>query len=378
MSNSSSIRNKPRVCLMVDTVGLDAGTERLVSETAMRLDPAKVEVHLVCLEHSQRLEDLGRYCKTQVFPAKRLNSWDGLLQIRRFHRYLKEMRIDVMHAFMTKSAILGVMAFPRSGCKAMVASRLSVDWYTPPLTAFFRYYMNPRTTRIFANSEGVKRFVVEKEKASPEKVDVIYQGVDMNRYSTQDGDTSSAKSLGIPEGVPVVGIVANYRPIKDLPLFLRAAAIVAARFPNAAFLLVGKGGQYEELKQLAQDLGISHAVFFSNGQGDVAEYLRRISIACLSSESEGFSNAILEYMAVGLPVVATDVGGNGEAILHRETGFLVKDRSPEAFAAPIVELLENEDLRRAMGQRAQDRCRKLFSMETYIGRLESYYQDLAR
>ena len=138
MPGSPSIRSKPRVCLMVDTVGLDAGTERLVSETVMRLDPAKVDVHLVCLEHSQRLEELGRYCKTQVFPAKSLNSWDGLLQIRRFHRYLKEMGIDVMHSFMTKTAILGVTAFPRSGCKAMVASRLSIDWYTPSLTAFFR------------------------------------------------------------------------------------------------------------------------------------------------------------------------------------------------------------------------------------------------
>jgi glycosyltransferase involved in cell wall biosynthesis len=220
--------------------------------------------------------------------------------------------------------------------------------------------------------------VVEKEKVSPEKVDVIYQGVDMARYSAQAGGSPSAVSLGIPEGVPVVGIVANYRPIKDLPLFLRAARIVAAHVPDAVFLLVGSGDQYGELKQLAQDSGISGAVFFSNGQGHVAEYLRRISIACLSSESEGFSNAILEYMAAGLPVVATDVGGNGEAILHRETGFLVKGRDAEAFAAPIVELLQNEARRRTMGQLARERCRRLFSMETYIGRLEAYYQDLAR
>jgi len=353
---------------------VDAGTERLVTETAKRLDPAKVDLHLVCLQDSPRLQSLARDYKTRVFPAARLNSWNGLRQIREFRRYLKENRIDVMHAFMTKSAILGVAAMPGSGCKSIIASRLSIDWYTPMLTAFFRYYMNPRTTRIWANSEGVKRFVVAHERVRPEKVDVIYQGVDMTRFSADAGDPAATAALGIPENVRVVGIVANYRPIKDLPLFLRAAKTVAAQIPDAVFLLVGKGDQYTALTTLAAELGIGDRVFFSNGKGNVTDYLSRMSIACLSSESEGFSNAILEYMAMGLPVVATDVGGNGEAILHGETGFLVKERTGEAFGAPIVELLRNEELRSSMGARALERCKRLFSMEAYIGRLEEYYR----
>jgi L-malate glycosyltransferase len=369
--------DRVRVCLLVDTVGLDAGTEKLVTETALRLDPAKIEVHVCCLENSKRLEELGQYCKTRVFPASRLNSLNGLRQIRAFHGYLNEMRIQVAHAFMTKTAILGVVAARGTSCKAVVASRLAIDWYTRFITVFFRYYMNPRTTRIFANSDGVKRYVVEKEKAPPEQVDVIYQGVDMARYSAAAGDPSAAAALGMPEASPVVGIVANYRPIKDLPLFLRAAQLVARSVPEAAFLLVGTGPLYDELARLAESLGIGASVFFSNGMGTVPDYLRRMSIACLSSESEGFSNAILEYMAAGLPVVATDVGGNGEAILHQETGFLVRERTPEAFAAPIVHLLRNEGLRRSMGQRALERCRRLFSMDVFISRLESYYRDLA-
>ena len=377
MPASGSPSDRPRVCLMVDTVGLDAGTERLVSVILKRLDPEKVDVHLACLENSQRLEELARHYQTRVFPATRLNSWNGLRRIREFRGYLKETRIDVMHAFMIKSAILGVLAFPGSGCKAMVASRLSIDWYRPTITAFFRYFMNPRTTRIFANSEGVKRVVVEKEKALPEKIDVIYQGVDMKRYSAEAGDASAAAALGMPEDRPVVGIVANYRPVKDLPLFLRAAQVVVKSVPEATFLLVGTGPMHEELTRLAEELGISASVYFSNGRGAVPDYLRRMSIACLSSESEGFSNAILEYMAAGLPVVAMDVGGNGEAILDGESGFLVRDRTPDAFAAPIIDLLRNQELRRSTGKRALERCRRLFSIDVFIGRLESYYRDLA-
>ena len=369
---------RPRVCLMLDTVGVDAGTERLVSETAKQLDPSKVDVHLICLEDSARFREMSRYCKTALFPATSLNSWNGLRQIRAFRRYLKEMRIDVMHSFMTKSAILGVASFAHSRCKAMVTSRLGIDWYTPALTNFFRYYMNPRTTRIFANSEGVKNFVIHQEHAPPEQVDVFYQGVDTVRFSPQSGDLSVPAALGIPPDAKVAGIVANYRPVKDHALFLRAAKLVADQVPDAAFVLVGAGDLYAELQRLAAELGISQRVFFSNGRGEVTDYLRRMSLAALSSESEGFSNAILEYMASGLPVVATDVGGNGEAIQHGSTGYLVKSRDPAAFAAPMTELLQNESLRQEMGQRSLERCRTLFSMDAYIHRLESYYRELAQ
>lgn len=365
-----------RVCLLVDTVGLDAGTERLVAETAVRLDPAKIDVHICCLEDSRRLQELSRRCHTRVFPAVRLNSWNGIRQVRAFRRYLNEMRIDVTHAFMNRTAILGVAARSGTNCKAMITSRLSIDWYTPFLRGFFRYYMNPRTTRIFANSEGVKRFVIAAEHTPAQKVDVIYQGVDMTRYSA--GNPASAAALGIPPAARVVGIVANYRPVKDLPLFLRAAKIVSGEIPDAAFLLVGSGRQYEDLARLAEELGIGRAVFFSNGRGEVPDYLRRMSIAALTSESEGFSNAILEYMAAGLPVVATDVGGNGEAIENGVTGYLVRERDPEALAAPIIELMRNEERRCGMGRSSFERCRRLFSMEAYISRLESYYQDLVK
>ena len=366
-----------RVCLLIDTLGVDAGTERLVAETALRLDPAAIDVHVCCLEDSKRLQELKGRCKVGIFPAIRINSWNGLRQIRAFRQYLTEMRIDVMHAFMNRTAILGVAARSGTGCKAIVTSRLSIDWYTPSLQRFFRYYMNPRTTRIFANSEGVKRFVMAAENAPAAKIDVIYQGVDVARFSAHNGDVGAAVALGIPPAAKVVGIVANYRPIKDLPLFLRAAKLVAAEVPDAAFLLVGAGSLYTELTDLARQLGIGDVVFFSNGKGKVSDYLSRLSVAALSSESEGFSNAILEYMAAGLPVVATDVGGNAEAIQHEATGYLVKDRDPAAFAAPIIELLRNDELRGAMGRCSAERCRRLFSMETYITRLESYYRALA-
>jgi glycosyltransferase involved in cell wall biosynthesis len=208
----------------------------------------------------------------------------------------------------------------------------------------------------------------------------MYQGVDTKRFAPYGENPSvspSAARLGIPEGAAVVGIVANYRPVKDLPLFLRAAKIVTENVPHAAFLLVGKGESLAELTNLARELGIADSVFFTNGQGDVRDHLATMSIACLSSVSEGFSNAILEYMASGLPVIATAVGGNGEAVLDGQNGYLVRERSPEAFAVPIIHLLQNEDLRHQMASNSMQRARELFSMDGFVLRLEQYYERLA-
>ncbi len=187
------------------------------------------------------------------------------------------------------------------------------------------------------------------------KIDIYYQGVNIERFRPGVGDATVCIRLGIPESAPVIGIVANLRPVKDLPLFVRAAKIVAERVPQAAFLMVGHGEQLIEFQALAEELGIGARVFFTRGEGQVIDYLGRMSVACLSSLSEGFSNAILEYMACGLPVVATDVGGNREQVIDGATGFLVRERSPEAFARPLIELLENEELRLKMGKNGLER-----------------------
>jgi len=365
------------VCFLVDDVQPDAGTERQIEATVRCLPPAEFDVHVCCFRDSERLRRLGTYTTATVFPFRQVYSARALWQMWRFRRYLQRHKIHVVHSWMVTSTLFGVPAAAGSGSR-IVTSRLNTGyWYTPFLIVIFRA-LNRFTDRIFANSEGAKKIAVAAEKLNPAKFDIIYNGVDMNRYSPHGGNAAAAAALGIPEGTRVVGIVANLRPVKDIPLFLRAAAIVANRVSDTAFLVVGQGELRDELGTLAAELGIADKVFFSEGRGEVADYLPRMSIACLSSRSEGFSNAILEYMAAGLPVIATDVGGNSEAIAEGETGYLVRDRTPEAFAEPVIRLLECEDLRAAMGRRARERCHSLFSIEVYGERMRQFYRSFAR
>ena len=175
----------------------------------------------------------------------------------------------------------------------------------------------------------------------------------------------------------VVGIIANLRPVKDHALFLRAAAIVAGQVPDVAFVLLGEGSLRADLEALAEELGIADKVFFAGRVGHVQDYLARMDIGCLSSNSEGFPNTICEYMAAGVPVVATDVGGMREAVEHGVTGYVVPHGRPEEFAKHIIELLKDDDKRTEMGRKSLESCREKFDIELSIREFEEYYTALA-
>jgi glycosyltransferase involved in cell wall biosynthesis len=375
MARSSEAGDRIGVCLLSDTVGLDAGTERQVVETAKRLNKNRFNVHVVCLEDSPQLRSLEGVCHIGVFPTPSVNSLAGLIQVRSFRKYLREHRIRIAHAYMNKTAAFAVLTSLGSD-RIVITSRLNTGyWYTPKLRRMF-LLLNRGTDAIMANSIEAKRIAVETEGLAADRVRVVYQGVDMTKFSRGLGDPAACERFGVPRGARVVGIVANLRPVKDHALFLRSAKIVAQQISDAVFLLAGRGELYPELCQLSSELGIRDRVFFTQGEGGIMDCLARMSIGCLTSFSEGFSNAIMEYMAAGLPAVAIDVGGNRDAIIDGETGYLVAARSPEAFAKPLIQLLRNEELRTDMGAKGFERCVDYFEVSKTIGQLEEFYDSL--
>jgi len=369
------VNRRIRVMFVIDSVNQAAGTEKQLLATIRGLDPRRFEITLACIEDGEPLRQLVPHALPLVFPFHRVFSLRGWTQIRRLRREINRLQIDIVHAFMIRAAILGVMAARGSVCKTVLTSRRNVGhWYTPLYVRVFRF-LNRRTTRIVANSESAKRAAMEIESAPESKIDVLYNGVDSSWFSVAP-NLSVLDRMGIARESRVVGIVANYRPVKDLEMFLAAAALIAAHEPRAVFLLVGQGPLRAQLGEAAQRLGIASKVFFTDGNESVPGCLPLMEVACLSSRNESFSNAILEYMAAGLPVVATDVGGNREAIVEGVTGFLTPPKDSAAFAKAVISLLDNRSLRDQMGQSARERCRERFSMEACVHRLEKYYESL--
>ena len=364
-----------RVLFVIDSLNSEAGTEKQLIAVIRGMDQGRFELTVACIEDGEPLRGLAPSATALVFPFRSVFSLEGIRQIRRLRREIDRLQIDIVHTFMVRATIFGVMAARGSVYKVVLTSRRNLGhWYTPFYLRVFRF-LNLIATRVVANSESAKRAAVEIEGVDESKVDVLYNGVDMSRFCGP-GDRAVLDGLGIPSESRLVGIVANYRAVKDLPMFLHAAALIAAHEPRAVFLLVGRGELRNPLGELAKELGIAGKVFFTDGAGPAAAYLPWMEVACLSSNNESFSNAILEYMAAGLPVVATDVGGNREAMVDGVTGLLTPVGDAGAFAKSVISLLDDETSRKAMGERGRERCRAHFAMDASIRRLERYYESL--
>lgn len=364
-----------RVLLLIDSLTPEAGTENQLIEIIRRMDRTEVELFVGCMEDGERLQALAPYATPLVFPCKRVFSLNGVQQMSRLRRAVKRYSIDIVHTFMIRATIFGVLGAQGGGARVIVTSRRNLGyWYTPRLLWLFRL-LNRLVTRVVANSERVRAVAIRSEGLRPDRVDVLRNGVDMTRFG-RVADPALASRLGIPRGARVIGIVANYRPVKNLPLFLRAARIVTKSVPDAVFVLVGRGEQCGELKRLAIELGIAHRVVFTDDQGDVAAFYRLFDIGCLSSHSEGLSNVLLEYMAAGLPIVATDVGGVAEAVEHGHTGLVVAEGNERAFAEALVTLLLDPERRAAMGRQGRQRCAELFEIGQIVREYQQYYRQL--
>jgi len=171
--------------------------------------------------------------------------------------------------------------------------------------------------------------------------------------------------------------VANlHNPVKAHPMFLRAAALVRRAIPDAAFVIAGEGGLEPMLREFSAELGIANDVFFIGRCDRVAELLFASDIGVLSSRAEGFANAVLEYMAAGLPVVATDVGGLREAVAEGDTGFLVASGDHAAMAERIIQLLSNAERARAMGLRGKALAEQQFASEHHLRNTLELYDEL--
>jgi glycosyltransferase involved in cell wall biosynthesis len=232
---------------------------------------------------------------------------------------------------------------------------------------------------VIANSLAVREKLIQSNVGA-EKITVIYNGLDTSRLATRLGRAETILALGLArdtDGRMFVTILANMRhEVKDYPLFLRAAQRVKEAIPGAMFLLAGEGELAESLRGLAADLGIADSTIFLGRCDKVAELLSISDVCVLSSKAEGFSNSILEYMAAGCPVVATDVGGAREVIREGLTGYLVQSGDNQTMADRIISLLREPEKAREMGQRGRQIVEQTFSTAAQLRAVEGLYEKL--
>ncbi len=226
-----------------------------------------------------------------------------------------------------------------------------------------------------ANSGAGREYLIERG-IKPSRTKVIYNGIN-NSHLTCDSEAVAQvrQRLGVPTGGRVVGMVARMFSAKRHDIFLQAAAMVNRVVPDTRFVLLGDGALRSHLEKLSQELGLASKAIFFGEQRDVVPYLSTFDIFVLSSDTEGLSLSICEAMALGKPVVATDVGGNRELVEEGKTGFLVSPGNPEALSEAIIRLIRDPDIAQSMGQRGKEKIAKQLSLERYLDEYQSLYEE---
>ena len=366
------------------------GSERqAVQLTRLLLESGRCNVSVATLDRSGVLLDEIQRLGFKEIPEFRLNSFYDLhagRQVWRFAQYLKKHEIDVVHTHDFYTNIFGIAAASLARVPVRIASRRE-SAVRPAAQRLVERSAYRAAHAVVANCEEVRQQLI-KEGVPAQKVRTIYNGLDPARvHATQLGRKEILASLNLPEQARFVTIMANMRAhvrhpepvcLKDHPTFLRAAQRVHERVPDAAFIIGGEGELKDATQELARTLGIADRTFFIGRCEDVGGVLSISDVCVLSSRAEGFSNAILEYMAAGRPVVSTDVGGAREAIVQGETGYLVPPGDHERMADHIASLLLEPEKARSMGERGRQVVNEKFSSLKQLQNVESLYNELLK
>ena len=288
-------------------------------------------------------------------------------------------RPQIVHFFLPLAYVIGAPLAFLARSPILIMSRRSLNLYQRqhPVLSRLEMWLHRRMDAILGNSRAVVDQLVELEGCSRDKVSIIYNGIDVasiDRVEATD-DTSISKP-----SVLVFIIVANLIHYKGHSDLIEAFAIVQQRLPERwSLLCIGRDdGIRAKLEIQTQKLNLASHVHFLGERTDVASLLKLADIGILCSHQEGFANAILEGMAAGLPMVATDVGGNAEAVVHGQTGLIVAPHDPAALGAAILELASNALAREQMGSAARRRVEERFSMDQCVSHYDDFYHAVTR
>lgn len=342
------------------------GLERLLVEFARLHDRELVQPVFVALQDvGQPADDIAGF----GYAVHRLNlkshgKWKTLLTLKRL---LVTERIDLVHTHNTYAHFYAAIAARLAGIRCVVNTQHGRGC-GPGWKARLQFRIANRfTARVIGVSRDAAELCREQDPRSRGRIDAIWNGIDVGRFAYSGSRLE-----------PTLIAVGRLSPEKDFATLLRAVAIASAHVPELRLQLVGDGGERAALESLARELAIDDRVQFLGERSDVPHWLAQAGCYVSSSRTEGISLTLLEAMAVGLPVLATRVGGNPEVVQEDETGRLVTAGDPAALANAIVAMWADRELWPGMGQLGRERVERNFNVVRMVQEYERLYSEIAQ
>lgn len=367
-----------RIAHVVDVLAL-AGMEYGVIKLVNRLDPERFQPVIFCLRH--RNEEVKELLASRI-PVLEFRKPPGRnwRLIGRLASAFRSERIDIVHSHNWSTFLYAVAAARLARVPAVVHGEHGKDGTVRnPSRVLASRILARAVDRVCAVSRDLAEEVVRDWRVPPDRVVLIQNGVDLDAFTLKDSNSDLKRSLDLLPEHRVVMNTGGFRTVKDHPTLIRAFALLYKQDPLARLVLVGTGPEGDPragLDRLAADLGVADALRFPGVRSDVPRLLEICDVYVNSSRFEGMSNTILEAMAAGRPVVATDVGGNPELVTEGVTGFLVPAGEAEPMAARIGALLADAPLRRLMGAAGRSRIEAAHSMAGMVRAYSELYETL--
>jgi glycosyltransferase involved in cell wall biosynthesis len=373
-----------RVRLMQFTTMFEiGGTERQLIELANGLDEERFALQLSCMHRrGPLLEKLKRPHNPEEFKIRRLYGFATMRQQLRFTGHLRKHRTQDFHAQGFYPNVFGIPAARLARTPVVIGSIRDLGDRRTRLQGLAQRLSCMLADAVVVNAEVVRRQLVGEGWPS-KKIHVIHNGVDLSRFNLVERNAEARRQLGLPVEGQLVVTVSRLYPAKGIEQFIDAAPRIAARFPDARFVIIGdaapgeEGTRYRaELEERAKKQRMGDRLVFTGFRLDVPELLKQADVAVIPSLSEATSNSLLESMASGAAVVATDAGGNPDIVAEGKTGLLIPPSDPERLTEAVCTLLGDPDQRARLGEAGRAFVHERFSLQQMVRNTEQLYLDL--
>lgn len=359
--------------------GLDiGGAEKMVVELSLQL---KARGHNVSICTITKKGDLSSHAIKMGIPVYLINkkSRFDISALFKIVLLLRRKQIDIVNTHLITADLWGRLAAFIANIPVIIVTEHSVNpvYYRSRFQILLDTLFSRFTTKIIAVSEKVKEYHLNAQTYPSEIFKVIYNGVDEYIFNNSNNSQLLKKEIGIKNlSAPVIGYIGRLAQQKRPDHFIQILREVSRKHPDVIGLIVGDGCMRKELERDVKELCLTDNVIFIGTRNDIPELLQAMDLLLVTSEQEGFSVVILEAMASGIPVVATDVGGNAEAIDHNKNGFVHSFGDLSSLSNSVVRLINDQDMRTRFGIAGKNILNQKFSITETVSETESLYEEL--
>jgi glycosyltransferase involved in cell wall biosynthesis len=362
-----------RVLLVIPTLDR-GGAEKQLVLLACGLPRDEFDVHVCTLTRNGPLASALTSAGIPIHEIRKRGKLDPFAFLR-LTRLMRQLKPEIVHTWIFAANAYGRAAALRAGAPVVIGGERCVDPWKSWWELTIDRQLARRSRCIITNSSGVREFYAS-HGIGAEKFEIIPNGIDSSPRESSKSRSEWAKELAVPESAQWIGAIGRLWPQKRLKDAIWALDVVKVVRDDTYLLIIGDGPERAKLERFVWQIQIEDRVRFLGERSDVADLLPQLSISTLASGYEGQSNALMESMAAGLPVVASDIPGNRDLVIEGETGYLFPVGDRGDFARCWQRLLSNPELRAKMGEGGAKRVREQFTIEQMVQRHRELYLKL--